>query len=88
MKTLYFPVMDSIYGHQQLTPEEQADLLAFFQEAVTQKGTLWNTQVIILIALGVFVILLLLTQFLWRDRLKSVRKSMVERAMREGRSHS
>jgi mono/diheme cytochrome c family protein len=88
MKTLYFPVMDAIYGHQQLTPEEQADLLAFFQQATSQKEARGHTQVIILIALGIFVILLLLTRFLWRDRLQSVRRKMVERAMREGGSSS
>lgn len=84
LKTLYFPVMDAIYDHHPLTSEEQADLIAFFREASTQPKPRWNTQIIVLIAFGSFLILLLLTRYLWRNRLKSVRRKMVERAMREG----
>jgi len=88
IKTLYFPVMDSIYDRHPLTLDEQADLIAFFREASTQPKPRWNTQIIVLIAFGSFLILLLLTRYLWRNRLKSVRRTMVESAMRQGRFHS
>ncbi|TAM78752.1 MAG: hypothetical protein EPN47_20425 [Acidobacteria bacterium] len=88
MRTLYFPVMDAVYGRQPLTPEEQADLLAFFEQTTMQTVPGWNTQIIIVIAISAFLILLLVTQYLWRDRLKSVRRKMVERAMRERRLYS
>ena len=84
MKTLYFHVMTSVYEPHPLTLQEQTDLLAFFQESASQPRPRWNTQIIALIGFVAFLILLLITHFLWRDRLKSVRRTMVERAMRQG----
>jgi|SRR5579875_390912 len=88
MKTLYFHVMTSIYDRHPLTVQERADLVAFFKEAATEPKPRLNTQVVALIAFVGFLVLLLITHFLWRDRLKSVRRRMVERAVREGRSYS
>ena len=84
MQTLFFGVMAPIYSQHQLVPEEQADMVAFFQQAETKPQTNWNTQILILIAFllgGVFVAL---TAFLWRDRVRSVRRALVDRARGQG----
>ncbi|MGH9448362.1 MAG: c-type cytochrome, partial [Terriglobia bacterium] len=88
MKTLYFHVMTSIYDQRPLTLQERADLVAFFEEAASKPTPRLNTQLIALIAFIGFLILLSITRFVWRDRLKSVRRTMVERAMRQGGFHS
>lgn len=62
--------------------------MAFFDQAATEPKPRLNTQIVALIAFVGFSILLLITRFVWRDRLKSVRRRMVERARREGRSYS
>jgi hypothetical protein len=84
MKTLYFPVMTSIYNPHPLTLEERADLLAFFREAGTQPRPRWNTQIVALVGFLGFCVLLVVTRFTWRDRLRSVRRKMVETATRQG----
>ncbi len=84
MKTLYFPVMTSIYDPHPLTLEERADLLAFFKEAATEPQAWWNTQMIALAGFLGFCALLILTRVVWRDRLQSVRRRMVEQARRQG----
>ncbi|MGH9431188.1 MAG: hypothetical protein ACRD3T_06570 [Terriglobia bacterium] len=88
MKTLYFHVMTSIYDQRPLTLQERADLVAFFEEAASKPTPHLNTQIIALMAFIGFLILLSITHFVWRDRLKSVRRTMVERAMRQGGLHS
>lgn len=87
-KTLYFHVMTAIYDPHPLTLSERADLMAFFEEAATQPKPRLNTQIVALIAFIGFLILLAVAHFAWRDRLKSVRRRMVARAMREGRTYS
>jgi ubiquinol-cytochrome c reductase cytochrome c subunit len=80
MQTLYFKVMTPIYSAHPLVPEEQADLMAFLEQAESRQEPPWRTQLILLIALllgGGFVAL---TGFFWRDRVKSVRRALVERA--------
>jgi hypothetical protein len=84
MQTLFFPAMTSIYDPRPLTLEEQGDLITFFQEAGTRQRPRWITHAI---ALGAFVglsILLAITRFVWRDRLISVRRTLVEKAVRPG----
>lgn len=88
MKTLYFHVMTAIYDPHPLTLSERADLVAFFEQAAAEPEPRLNTQIVALIAFVGFLILLGITHFLWRDRLKSVRRKMVECALREGRSSS
>lgn len=87
-KTLYFHVMTAVYDPHPLTLAERADLVAFFDQAATQPKPRLNTQIVALIAFIGFLLLLSTTHFVWRDRLKSVRRRMVERAMREGRPYS
>jgi hypothetical protein len=84
VKTLYFPMMTSIYDPHPLTLEERADLLAFFKEAGTQPPTRSNTQIVALVGFLGFCALLVITRTVWRDRLQSVRRRMVETAQHQG----
>jgi hypothetical protein len=88
MRTLYFHVMTSIYDPHPLTLEERSDLTAFFREAATQPKPRWETQIVALAGFLGFCVLLAVTRYLWRDRLKSVRRRMVEKAVRQGGLHS
>lgn len=84
MQTLYFGVMTLIYIQHPVVPREQADLMSFLKESETKPRTQWNTQILILIAFllgGVFVAL---TGLLWQDRVRSVRRALVDRATGQG----
>ncbi len=84
MQTLYFGVMTPIYIQHPVVPEEQADLMAFLKESETKPQTQWSTQILIRGAFllgGVFVAL---TAFFWRDRVRSVRRALVDRATGQG----
>jgi len=84
MQTLYFKVMTPIYGVHPLLAGEQADLMAFLEQAESRPQSQWSTQIVLLVALllgGAFVAL---TGFLWRDRVKSVRRALVQRATGQG----
>lgn len=84
MQTLYFGVMTPIYNEHPVVPQEQADLVALFKQSETRSQTRWSTQILILISFllgGVFVAL---TGFLWRDRVRSVRRALVDKARRQG----
>ncbi len=78
VKTLYFRVMTSIYDPHPLTLEERTDLLAFFKEAGTQPPARSNTRFVALVGFLEFCTFLVITRFVWRDRLRSVRRRMVE----------
>jgi mono/diheme cytochrome c family protein len=84
MQTLYFGVMTPIYSEHPVVPQEQADLIALLMQSEAKPQTRWSTQILILIAFllgGVFVAL---TGFLWRDRVRSVRRALVDKARRQG----
>lgn len=83
MQTLFFKVMTPIYDPHPLTSEEQWDLIAFFQEAASGQGPRWNTQIIAGVSIVGLVLLLVITGLVWQDRLKSVRRTLVERAARQ-----
>lgn len=84
MQTLYFRVMTPIYSAHPLAPGEQADLIAFLKQAESKPESQWNTQIVILAPLLLVGVLVALTGFLWRDRVKSVRQTLVDRATRQG----
>jgi len=88
LKTLFFPAMTAIYDPRPLTPEEQADLLAFLQEASAEPQPRSNTAVVALAGFLGFCVLLVITRFLWRDRLQSVRKRLLEKARTLGESET
>ena len=84
MQTLYFPAMTPIYDRRPLTADEQADLIAFFQQTSNQASSVRNTVIIMCLGVAVFVSLLVITELVWRDRLTSVRGRLVARARRAG----
>jgi len=83
MQTLFFNVMTPIYDQHPLTAQEQSDMIAFFQEAASGRTSHWNTHIIAAIAFIGFAILLVITGVIWQDRLKSVRRTLVEKAARQ-----
>lgn len=86
MQTLYFPVMSAIYSQHQLVPQEQADLVAFFKQADAQPRSQspWTTQILILAIFLLAGAFIALTAFFWRNRMRSVRQALVDRATRQG----
>ncbi|MGH9328061.1 MAG: c-type cytochrome [Terriglobia bacterium] len=88
MQTLFFHVMTPIYEPHPLTLEERSDLVAFFKQGANRPKEPSNTGTIALIAFVGFLILLAISGFAWRHRLRSVRRGLVERAMREGGTSS
>ena len=86
MQTLYFQVMTPIYGVHPLGSEEQADLMAFLEQAESRRQSQWSTQIVLLAALLLGAAFVALTGFLWRDRVKSVRRALVQRATGQGAS--
>jgi mono/diheme cytochrome c family protein len=86
IQTLYFKVMTQIYSAHPLFPDEQADLMSYLQQAESRPQSGWDTQILLLAAVVLAVIFVGITGFLWRDRVRSVRRAMVERATRQGAS--
>jgi hypothetical protein len=84
LKTLYFPVMSPIYDSRPLAPEEQADLQAFLVEISTSQQTPSETLTIAVAGLLGFFVLLVVTRFVWRGRLRSVRQRLLEKARTQG----
>ncbi|HYL38654.1 MAG TPA: hypothetical protein VEV17_22240 [Bryobacteraceae bacterium] len=84
MQTLYFKVMTPIYGAHPLLAGEQADLMAFIEQAESRPQSQWSTQIVLLAALLLGAGLVALTGLLWRDRVKSVRRALVQRATGQG----
>lgn len=75
------PTMNAVWAGQPLTPEEQASLQAFLQEAgVSQRPTEAVAQLAALAAL-VAVALLVLAQLCWPRRLRGVRSQLLRRTV-------
>ena len=84
LETLPFPTMQGIYQDKLLTEEEQSNLLAFFEQANNQesgveglKNMLTPSWKFVLVGLGGFLVLALLSNFIWRDRFTGVRQPLV-----------
>lgn len=84
MQTLFFRVMTPIYGPRPLVPQEQADLMAFLQQSESRAPSQGNTLLIVLIAVLGGALFVALTGFLWKDRVKSVRRTLVHKARGQG----
>jgi mono/diheme cytochrome c family protein len=84
LETLYFPAMVPLYDPHPLTAAEQADLEAFFKSAGLEPSPPNITPLVALIALGGFLVLIVITWALWRDRIRGVRRKLVESAVRHG----
>lgn len=78
------PVMAPIYTDFPLTAEEQADLLVFMKASVGQPES--DKELLVIgISLGGFVVAVILLGFVYRGRLRGVRKALVEKG-RSGKS--
>jgi mono/diheme cytochrome c family protein len=74
------PPMQAIFSANPLTPQEQADLVAFLKSAVIPQrptSAIWRLAVLAVIGA---ILLLIAAQFIWRRRLTSVRGSLVRKA--------
>ncbi len=78
-----FPTMKPIFDSHPLTEAEAGDLAAFLQTTASRQPE-FHTGRITAASLLVFVVLMIVIHALWRRRLVSVRKALVERAEREG----
>ncbi len=85
--TLPFPTMKPIFDNHPLTLEEQQDLSAFFQKASTA-SIVNRTWKIVLPAILGLILFLVLTAAVWNNRLLTVRKSLVEQALKKGGASS
>jgi mono/diheme cytochrome c family protein len=82
LETLPFPSMEPIYAARPLTASEQADLMAFFAEVTGNEPVQINKVLLLQTGAGV-ILLLILAAVIWRGRLGTVRRSLVEKATRE-----
>lgn len=73
-----FPTMRPIFVARPLTPEEQANLLAFFRQTVPERTRPAVARLTLLALAGVMVLLLPM-HFLWKGRLSEVRRPMAGR---------
>jgi len=80
LNTLPTVTMNAVWSSQPLTPSEQDDLRAFMQEASFAERPPQTVWLLALLATAGVALLLLLAQLVWRRRLVSVRKTMVQRA--------
>lgn len=81
LATVPLPTMNAVWSRRPMTPEEQAHLRVFLQQAIAERSTQAITQLLLLSVAGT-VLLLALAQVYWRKRLTAVRQPMVKRAPR------
>ncbi len=80
--TVTSPVMQPIYVTDPLTAEEQADLLAFMKASVGEPETNKELLVLGISIIGTFGAAIVLG-FVYRNRLRSVRRALVNKARKE-----
>ena len=83
LATLPFPTMAPVFNDRPLTLAEQKNLEAFFQKTPAQPRENMTGK-IGLLAIGAFVILILLLGVIWRNRLRTVRKALLASAEKAG----
>lgn len=71
--------MNAVWTRQPLTPQEQANLVAFLKQASVSERPADAVGQLALAAAGGAILLLALAQFYWRKRLVAVRRPMVMR---------
>ena len=79
LQNLPFPTMQGVFGERPLTDNEVADLFAYFARANQATAQALN-YIFVVIGLVGFLVLLLISQLLWRKRLKEVRKPLLGEA--------
>ncbi len=87
LATLPFPTMKPIFDNHPLTLKEQQKLGAFFQKASTEPIASMTWRIVLPGVLGL-ILLMILTAAIWSNRLLSVRKSLVECALKRGGTSS
>lgn len=80
--TVPFPTMKPIFDSHPLSEDEALDLAAFLKGISSEHPENYTVR-IIASSFFAFVILMVIILFIWRNRLKSVRRAIVERAARE-----
>jgi hypothetical protein len=90
LQSLLFPTMAPLFHDHELTPEEQAKLLAFLKDADQRsRGNSSNPEGILAgVGIAGLLILLAVAWFLGRHRVRSVRGGLLERALHERRGTS
>ncbi|HEX9024176.1 MAG TPA: c-type cytochrome [Geobacteraceae bacterium] len=78
LASLSFPVMRPIYQDHPLTPKERADMKSFFKE-IDNRKPVDKTPDVAAITIVLFLIFLVLIGVIWRNRLRAVRESLVEK---------
>ncbi len=76
------PVMQPIFSEHPLTESEQADLIAFMKASVGEPETDKEIVILGISLLGVAAVIALLG-FVYRNRLRSVRRALVNKAEKE-----
>ncbi len=72
--------MNAVWTRQPLTPQEQANLVAFLKQASVSQRPIDAVGQLALLAAGGMILLLALAQLFWRKRLVAVRRPMVLRS--------
>jgi len=83
LATLPFPTMQPIYRTRLLTSREQRDLVAFFS-AVAGRTPVDCPSRMVVPAVAGFLLLFAVVGVVWRRRLRSVRRALVEEMTRQG----
>jgi mono/diheme cytochrome c family protein len=81
LEGLAFPSMEPIYAGRPLNEAERAALAAFFAEAASGEPVSVGAGLVLRTGVGV-ILLLILAAVVWRGRLRTVRRSLVEKATR------
>jgi hypothetical protein len=83
LDTLFFVTMAPLYNNRPLTPVEQQDLTSFFQQTAQNQPHRGMTVEFGLVSLAGCLGLLVLNGFIWKKRLRGVRRNLVARVRRE-----
>ncbi len=77
-----FPTMRPVFEDRPLTDDEKLNLEAYFKESAALQPMNFTPSIITVSGIA-FVVVLIVIALVWRNRLLTVRKSMVKRALRE-----
>lgn len=83
MATLYFPAMNALFIHRQLTPDEQADLTAFFRSIDHRRPIATALGPLAAAGGAGLLALLVATAVYGRTRIRSVRQALLARVAKE-----
>ena len=79
LHSLPFPTMQGVYDNHPLTEDEIADLYAYFMKENQATAQSSGISFVIFGLIG-FVILLLISQFIWRKRVTEIRRPLLGEA--------